>query len=90
MCDICKDVKITEWRQDNAPFWECVEYIRSLVDSGDFGFTFKTCEIDSVKNKLGYYVDDQIAFSIKCNQCGQEFTCSADTYHRNGRFSKDV
>ncbi len=89
MCEICGKVKTTDYFYTPKAYLECLKYIQALVDSGDFSFEAKDCDTDKVMNENGRWIDDVISHTIKCKNCGQNFTCDCDTYHGNGSFRKD-
>ncbi len=89
MCLVCDNIPLTKWFASPKEYMLCLNYIQKLLDSGDFEMESQTCDLDKVKNDMGYWVDDLIAHTIRCKRCGQTYTCSADTYHGNGRFLKD-
>lgn len=88
MCEICRNVKTVDFFPNSKVYLECLNYIQSLVDSGDFLFESKDCDTDKAKNIDGCWIDDMICHVIKCRNCGQCFTCSVITDRGNGSFRK--
>lgn len=88
MCEICKNVKTIDFFHTPNEYLECLKYLQSLVDSGNFLFESKTCDIDKVKNENGCWIDDIISHVIKCKKCGQCYTCTVVTYRGSGSFRK--
>ena len=43
---------------------DCLTYIQSLVDSGDFVFEAKDCKTDEVQDECGHWIDDIISHVI--------------------------
>ena len=67
---------------------QTVEYIKGLISSGDFSLVSGNCPIDEVKDENGKFADDIIYHLIRCETCGQEFSCCVNTYRGGGSFSK--
>lgn len=89
MCVICEKVKTIECFPTPEAYFECLNYIQSLVDSGSFLFVSKDCDTDKVKNKDGHWIADVISHVIRCKNCGQCFICTAITYRGGGGFQKE-
>ena len=90
MCEICESVELRKVFLNAEDYLECLDYIQFLVDDGDFVFVTKDCEIDKVKNKNGYWINDVIKHVIQCKMCGQYFTCTGLTYRGGGEFGKGI
>lgn len=85
MCENCKDVK-TGKILSPKDYLACCKYVKDLVETGGFDFTFSSCYIDSVRDKNGCWADDVITHVIQCIKCGQKFSLSAETYHGSASF----
>lgn len=88
MCKSCEKVKTINFFSTPNDYLVCLHDIQSLVDSGDFLFESKDCDIDKVKDKDGFWIDDVISHVIRCKNCGQCFTCTAITYSGRGSFRR--
>ncbi len=88
MCEICNKVELRDFFPNPKAYFECLEYIHRLIDSGDFEIESQTCDIDKVTDDNGCFVDDIIAHTIRCKHCGQAFTCSVVTFRGSGSFRK--
>lgn len=87
VCEICEKVKtVDHFYPAPKAYFDCLRYIQALVDSGDFEFEFKDCDTDKVKDENEHWINDVMRHVIKCKNCGQYFTCFADTYHGDGYF----
>ena len=86
MCNKCENYQLRKCFPKPDNYLACLEYIRGLIDSGDFEMESQTCDIDKVKNQNGCWADDIIEHTIKCRKCGQIFICSAITYRCGGSF----
>ena len=86
VCEICEKVKTVNHFCTSKAYLDCLRYMQGLVDSGDFEFESKNCDTDKVKDENGHWINDVMFHVIKCKNCGQHFTCFADTYHGNGYF----
>ena len=86
MCDICENIQLRKCFPKPDDYLACLDYIRGLIDSGDFEMESQTCDIDKVKNQNGCWADDIIEHTIKCKKCWQMFICSAITYKGEGSF----
>ena len=86
MCDICENNQLRKCFPKPDDYLACLDYIRGLIDSGDFDMESQTCDIDKVKNQNGCWADDIIEHTIKCKKCGQMFICSANTFRGGGSF----
>ena len=88
MCEVCEKVNTIDFFPTPKVYLECLNYIQSLVDSGNFLFELKDCDIDKVKDAEGYWINDVINHVIRCKKCGQCFTCTVVTIRGNGSFRK--
>ena len=88
MCEICGKVKTVDSFLSPKVYLEFLNYVQSLVDSGNFLFESKDCDTDKVKDANGYWNDDVISHVIKCKKCGQCFSCTVVTYRGSGSFRK--
>lgn len=88
MCERCENVKTIDFFPTPKAYLACLDYIQSLVDSGDFVFESKDCDTDKVMDENGYWIDDVISHVIKCKKCDQCFTCTVITYRGSGSFRK--
>ena len=86
MCEICHSISLVDNFKTPKDYLMCLEYIKELVDSGNFIIESQTCLFDKVKNENGIWIDDIISHTIVCRKCGRAYTCFCDTYHGNGRF----
>lgn len=88
MCEICKKVELKDFFPNPNAYLDCLDYIKGLIESGNFEMESQTCDIDKVLDDKGCFVDDIIHHTIKCKHCGQAFTCCVVTYRGSGSFSK--
>lgn len=87
MCDMCREIPLTDHFPTPQNYLDCLGYIQRLVDGGKFEFAEKTCDTDRVLDENGRWVSDIIIHVIRCRSCGQCFTCSVIT-DRGGSFRK--
>ena len=85
---VCDSIQLRTRIGSPQEYLQCLNYIQTLLDSGDYKMISKTCDLDKVKDDNGYWVDDIIVHTIRCKHCTQTYTCSVDTYHGNGSFRK--
>ncbi len=88
MCEVCKKVVLREAFRSPKDYLNCLAYLRELVDSGEFTLEPGPYGLDEVKDEEGRWRDDIISHVIRCNACGQAFSCGCDTYHGRGGFRK--
>lgn len=88
MWEICQKVELIEGFSTPKVYFDCLTYIQSLVDSGDFVFEAKDCKTDEVQDECGHWIDDIISHVIRCKNCGQCFSSTAITYRGGGSFRK--
>ena len=88
MCEVCDEIKTRDSFPTPKTYYECLKYIQSLVNSGNFEFESKDCDIGKVKDENGHWVDDAINHVIRCTKCGQCFTCTVIAYQGGGSFRK--
>lgn len=85
-CSNCWDIILYDYFPLPKHYEECILYIKSLLQTKCFELIYSTCDFDKIHNENGCWNDDIIHHTIKCKECGREFTCSADTYHGGGSF----
>ena len=88
MCDHCLQIHLAENISTPLEYEKIVVYLEKMIDIYDFIFTDRNCELGRHKNEDGRWIDDIIFHTIKCTKCGQEFTCSVNTYRGGGSFRK--
>ncbi len=88
MCLVCDNIRLKKRFASPADYMQWLDYIRELLDSGNYEIESQTCDLDKVKDENGCWVDDLIGHTIRCKHCGQAYTCFVDTYHGNGSFRK--
>ena len=88
MCEHCQDIILKKSFYTPKDWLDCLEYIKCLVNYGDYEFVEATCDIDRVRNENGAWADDVISHTIQCKKCGQNFICYANTYRGGGSFTK--
>jgi len=90
MCEICVNVKLYEHFYSPKIYLECNNYMKQLVDSGDFEQIADTwlIPLDKIKDENGCWVGDIICHEIRCKKCGQYFSCGVNTYRGGGSFER--
>lgn len=88
MCEKCSDIKLVKLFRSPMEYTQTVEYIKALIASGDFTLVSGNCPLDGVKDTDGHWADDIIYHLIRCENCGQEFSCCCNTYRGGGSFGK--
>ena len=88
MCERCSEIRLVSLFRSPREYLQTVEYIKQLIASGDFSLVSGNCPLDEVKDKDGQWADDIIYHLIRCETCGQEFSCCVNTYRGGGGFAK--
>ena len=60
MCEICDKIELRNSFPNPQSYLNCLDYIKGLIDSGDFEMESQTCDLDQVKDENGCFVDDVI------------------------------
>lgn len=87
MCDICIDILLYDCFYSPKQYFNCLDSIQQLLESGKFQFIGGT-PIDKVKNETGHWIDDIIYHRFRCVTCGEYFTCTVNTYRGGGSFQR--
>lgn len=87
MCDYCNNINLVENFYTPLQYEQTTEYIQELINNKGYILVDGNCEIGKHK-KDGKWVDDIIYHTIKCPNCGQIFSCVANTYRGSGGFQK--
>ena len=88
MCNSCAKLQLCDFFHSPKEYIDCLNYIKQLVDLGDFELVFGIFPLDKIKDEQGCWVDDIISHTIRCVNCGKHFSCTIDTYHGRGSFRK--
>ena len=88
MCDNCKNIILRDSFYSPRDYTNCLIYIQELLNTGNYALIEKSCDLDKTKNENGCWTDDIIVHVIQCKKCGKCFSCSIDTYHGRGSFTK--
>lgn len=89
MCESCNDIVLRNKFNSPRDYLNCLTYIQSLVESGNYEVVEQTCDLDKVKDSDGKWISDIIRHKIRCKHCGQGFTCFCNVYHGTGNFKLD-
>lgn len=89
MCDLCNNIILQKKFYSPRDYRNCLTYIQSLIESGNYEIVEQTCDFDNVKDSDGNWIGDIISHIIRCKNCGQKFTCFCDTFHGTGTFRTD-
>ena len=88
MCDVCNNLELRDVFPNPQAYLDCLDYIKGLIESGDFEMESQTCDLDKVMDENGCFVDDIIGHTIVCKHCGQAFSCCVVTFRGSGSFRK--
>lgn len=86
MCDNCKDIILRNNFYSPRDYFNCLAYIKSLLETGKFTLIEASCPIDYVKNDNGVWYSDIIFHTIQCKKCKKTFNCYCNTYRGSGSF----
>lgn len=87
MCENCENIRLIKLFRSPYEYLQCVEYIKDLLSDG-FELVEGNCPLDEVRDENGHWADDIIYHVIKCEKCGQVFSCCVNTYRGGGAFQK--
>ncbi len=82
-CPVCshlEEIKI----EHPSEMLSCVETVKELIASGNFEKLKSNFELENPKTEDGYWQDDVMYYSLRCKNCGQEFSLCCETYHGSG------
>ena len=89
MCKHCEDIILRKHFYSQQDFLNCLDYIKELLEIGNFELIKSTCDLGSIRNENGQWASDDFRWTIRCKECGQNFTCYANTYRGGGGFVKE-
>ena len=86
-CDACKKMKLVGEFHDPEAYLARLAYLKELSERGNYKLIPCEHPIDAVQDQNGYWVDDFILHTLKCETCGALVSCCCDTYHGKGRLT---
>ena len=84
LCKDCKSVNTVKLIKDTKEFFNILEQLENLIDSGNY-----YCDgNNNPKDTMKFNIQDDLWYRIKCKKCGTIFTLWYDTFKSKGNFKR--
>ena len=88
-CENCQDIILRKSFYSQHDWMNCLEYIKELLESGNYELVELTCDFDHIRNIDGIWSNDSFRYVICCKCCGKRYLCYANTYRGGGGFIEE-